>query len=257
MKIKYSQILTALLLVVLTIPAVRAADPETVTFPSKDDLMITADLYAPHKEKSTPFIVLFHQAGWSRGEYREIAPKLNDLGFNCMAIDQRSGKAVNDVDNETALRAMTAGKEMNYAATIPDLEAALAYAREHHTKGKVVAWGSSYSASLVLKIAGDRPELIDAALAFSPGEYFGKLGKSETWIEESAVKIQVPVFITSARKEAEQWAAIFEAIPSEKKVSYIPDTEGNHGSRALWEQFDDREGYWTVVRSFLEKNATN
>jgi pimeloyl-ACP methyl ester carboxylesterase len=174
-----------------------------------------------------------------------------------MAIDQRSGNAVNDVENETAKRATAAGKGTNYSDAMPDLVAALAYAREHFAKGKVIAWGSSYSASLVLKIAGDHPELVDAALAFAPGEYFDKLGKSDTWITESAAKIQVPVFITSARKEAGLWEGIFEAIPSKKKVSYIPDTEGNHGSRALWEQFDDSEGYWKAVTSFLGEVSTN
>ena len=48
---------------------------------------------------NAPVLVLFHQAGWSRGEYREIAPKLNELGYICLAIDQRSGKGVNGVAN--------------------------------------------------------------------------------------------------------------------------------------------------------------
>ena len=79
----------------------------TITFSSADDTQLTADVYAPH-DKSNPFIVLCHQAGWSRGEYRDIAPKLNQLGFNCMAIDQRSGEAVNDVANETFAAATAA-----------------------------------------------------------------------------------------------------------------------------------------------------
>ena len=37
--------------------------------------MEQADLYIAH-DASAPFILLFHQAGWSRGEYLEIAPKL-------------------------------------------------------------------------------------------------------------------------------------------------------------------------------------
>jgi len=73
---------------------------QKVTFPSTDGLMLTADLYMPHP-KTAPFIVLFHQARWSRGEYREIAPKLNEMGFNCLAMDQRSGGEVNDVKNES------------------------------------------------------------------------------------------------------------------------------------------------------------
>ncbi|MDF1838961.1 MAG: hypothetical protein P1V35_13905, partial [Planctomycetota bacterium] len=124
-------------------------------FPSKDGLALRADLYAPHKDPKTPFIVLFHQAGWSRGEYEAIAPRLNRLGFNCMAVDQRSGGEVNGVENETAKRAKASKLPTEYVDAKQDLESALLYARKQLTTGPVLAWGSSYSASLVLQIAGE------------------------------------------------------------------------------------------------------
>ena len=83
-------------------PSSKAKSFSTLTLKSTDGLAMTADLYRPHASKKTPFIVLFHQAGWSRGEYREIAPKLNAMGFNCLAVDQRSGQGVNGVTNMTA-----------------------------------------------------------------------------------------------------------------------------------------------------------
>ena len=49
---------------------------ETISFNSEDGLKVFAELYMIHP-KSAPMIILFHQAGWSRGEYQEIAPKLN------------------------------------------------------------------------------------------------------------------------------------------------------------------------------------
>ena len=73
-------------------PTSVASSSETVTFPSEDGLLITADIHAPYGNGEAPIIVLFHQAGWSRGEYAEIAPWLNTLGYNCMAVDQRSGE---------------------------------------------------------------------------------------------------------------------------------------------------------------------
>ena len=73
---------------------------ETITFKASDGISVTADLYMPHKA-TAPFIILYHQAGYSRGEYRSIAPQLNEMGFNCMAVDQRSGDKVNGVINET------------------------------------------------------------------------------------------------------------------------------------------------------------
>jgi hypothetical protein len=62
--------------------ACAGASPTPITFPSGDGVTCTADLYRVHPDPATPFIVLFHQAGYSRGEYREIAPRLNpDFAF--------------------------------------------------------------------------------------------------------------------------------------------------------------------------------
>jgi len=246
-----------ILLAVLPVFAGGGVSSGEVLIPSGDGLIIMADLYVPHEDKSTPFIVLFHQAGWSRGEYKKIAPRLNRMGFNCMAIDQRSGGRVNGVENETAKRAGAEGMDVTYVDALPDLEAALIYARTHLAEGTLLGWGSSYSSSLVLKIAGDRPDLLDGVLSFSPGEYFGDLGQSATWIGESARNIEIPVFITSARQEKQEWEPIFNGIPSKDKVSFLPITAGNHGSRALWKQFDDNVAYWEAVTAFLKQFAAD
>ena len=219
---------------------------KTLDFPSKDGLLITADYY--ETTGSETFILLFHQAGWSRGEYKEIAPKLNALGYSCLAIDQRSGGAVNSVTNQTNQRAVAAGKETKYLDAFQDIETTVAYIKKTYAPKKIIIWGSSYSSSLVLKYAGDNPDNIDAAMAFSPGEYFGK----DDFIKNSAANIKVPTFITSAQNEQDNWAAINEAIPTTTKVSYVPATKGNHGSRALWEKFDDNDGYWSAVKDFLK-----
>lgn len=233
---------------------VNAAGHETITFPSTDELEITADTYIVHDDKSSPIIVLFHQAGWSRGEYLEIAPKLNKLGFNCIAIDQRSGDSVNGIKNETAHRASQAGKQTRYIDALLDIEASLHFAKSHYSEGKIIAWGSSYSAALVLQIAGSQPDLLDGVISFSPGEYFVKQGKPKSWIENSAIHISAPVFISSAKNEQNSWSAIYTAIKSEQKFSFVPVTKGNHGSRALWDQFDDSDQYWGALNNFLTNN---
>lgn len=223
----------------------------TLSFPSKDGLQITVDTYID-KADERPLIVLFHQAGWSRGEYKEIAPKLNKLGFNAIAVDLRAGNKVNSVVNETAKRAKKARKNVTYVDALQDIEAALVYARTLvGKKSKVIAWGSSYSAALVLKVAGDHPELANAVLAFSPGEYFKRMGKPADWIKKSARLYTRPVFITSAKTEVKRWKLIFNAIRSKKKIAFIPRSNGNHGSRALWKRNKGHEEYWKAVSRFL------
>ncbi len=226
---------------------------ETVTFESADGLTITADMYMASDDKDSPFIVLCHQAGWSRGEYREIAPKLNKMGFNCMAIDQRSGGQVNDVQNATLAAAKKDNKATGFVDAEQDMVAALQYCRKNCAKGKVILWGSSYSSALALRIAGENPELVDGVMAFAPGEYFARFGKTKDWVTTSAKKIKVPAFITSAKNEGKNWSGIFEAIPGDSKTSFLPSTNGNHGSRALWEKFSDHDDYWTAVKKFLKQ----
>ena len=244
------KLLTCYLIVLFT-AASHASENNTINFKSADDLLITADTYFVNTPSTAPVIILFHQAGSSRGEYNEIAPRLNKLGFNCIAVDLRSGEYSRGKDNETAIRASNAGLSTNYADALPDLIAALKYARKQYNNSKVIAWGSSYSASLALKVAGDNPELVDGVLAFSPGEYFAHLGKSKTWIQDSAINIKVPTFITSSKDEADSWSIIYKAISSTTKSSFIPATAGRHGSRALWNKYDDSEDYWQAVSKFL------
>ena len=151
----------------------------SVTFPSEDGLEVTADIYLSGLPGARPVIVLFHQAGFSRGEYREIAPRLVDLGFECIAVDQRSGNQVHGVINETAKRAKEATHNTQFEDALQDMRAALRYARTQHPDSAVIGWGSSYSSSLILTISADAPELVDGTLSFSPGEYFGSIRVSQ------------------------------------------------------------------------------
>lgn len=229
-----------------------AAAKKTLTFYSTDSLLVTADLYAPNPQ-GAPFIILFHQAGWSRGEYVETAPKLNALGFNCLAVDQRSGGEINGVVNLSNVRARQAGLPTTYLDALSDMKAAVNYVKTNYPHSTLILWGSSYSAALVIKLAGDYPALADAVLAFSPGEYFERFGVGADFIRKSAQHIACPLFITSKKKEAPGWRKIFEAVPGRQKQSFIPQTQGNHGSRALWGKFSDSADYWRAVKKFLKR----
>ncbi len=249
------RILLSLALTVFLLGALVGAEAEArqISFKSEDGLLISADLYLVNADKRAPFIVLFHQAGWSRGEYLTIAPKLNKLGFNCMAIDQRSGGKVVGVENLTALAAKAHGKRTTYLHALRDMRAALRYARMRYAKGTLIAWGSSYSASLAMVVAARSPALVDAVIAFSPGEYFRSLGKPGNWVSKAAAKIKQPVFITSARDEWPRIASMYQAIPSRRKGMFRPETEGRHGSRVLWSILGagDSDSYWDAVSAFL------
>ncbi|MEE9431564.1 MAG: alpha/beta fold hydrolase [Melioribacteraceae bacterium] len=229
---------------------------KTIMFPSEDSVMISADIYLAHN-LDAPLIILFHQAGWSRGEYIDIAPKLNKLGFNCIAVDQRSGEKVNNVINKTHGRAATANKPTKYLDAYIDMVSSLKFLKEKYSKGKTIIWGSSYSAALSVRLAGEYKNEVDGLLSFSPGEYFVRFGKPKTFISDFAKNIAAPVFITSAKNEKSNWENIYNSIPTENKHFFLPQTNGNHGSRALWSKFEDSNSYWNAVEPFLIKYFIN
>ena len=224
-----------------------------VDFPTAGGILARADLYVP-KNKSSSLIILFHQAGWSRGEYRDIAPKLVALGYQVMAVDQRSGKAVNGVPNETHRRAAKKNAGTDYLDAYADLQAALRYATRRLKARRIIVWGSSYSASLVFRLASEYPDDVAALLAFSPGEYFQKKHGKE-YIQGFARNVKRPIFVTSSKAERDKAKPIFDAAPAEKKILFTPASLGQHGSRALWDKWSDSDVYWSAVNAFLREYA--
>jgi dienelactone hydrolase len=218
---------------------------ERVTIMASDSVEVTADWYFQSEE--FPLLILCHQAGWSRGEYLETAKWLNTQGYNCLAIDQRSGDAVNNVPNMTAALAKKMGKNGSYVDALPDIRAAVDWAIGKSGRG-VILVGSSYSAGLVLKIAKEN-DMVMAVASFSPGEYYGdklKLGKSIDGLSK-------PTFITASKREMGPMRDITMHIAPEMLTTYTPPVEGQHGSRALWTTKPGYEGYRKAFLEWLVK----
>ncbi len=222
---------------------------KTIKIESADGIQVYADIYDIDVKEDYPVILLFHQAGYSRGEYRPIAPMLNELGYTCISIDQRSGNRVNGVINETHKQAKEKGLKTKYVDALPDLRAAIDYALNNYKNKEVILWGSSYSSSLVFILGTEYKDKVKAILSFSPGEYF-KYNNKE--IKDYSQLVECPVFITSSGSEKKDWEVIFEVIKS-KKHSYLPDFKGKHGSKALWESNEGNEKYWEEVKQFLKE----
>lgn len=239
------------LMIILFILSGAAAAQETVEFPAADGLEVTADFYPAARDDIV--IVAFHQAGSSRGEYRDTAQRLTSRGIPVLAVDQRSGGRFLTIENETNRRAIDQGLGQNYLDALPDMRAALAYARERTGARFVIALGSSYSASLSIVLAGTDSELVDAVIAFSPGEYF----QGRQSVAAEAARVEQPILITSAASEIDQWKEIFDTLPREdRKDAFRPSTgRGAHGASALISRRSDiADDYWDWVDYFLDKH---
>lgn len=228
----------------LLLSAVVLKAQETITFPSKDGITITADEYISND--TLPYMILCHQAGYSRGEYTTTASRFQKFGFNCLAIDARSGKEVNGIKNETAALAQKKKKSTGYLDAEQDILAAIEYAYQK-TKKKVVLVGSSYSASLVLKIAASNDK-VKAVLAFSPGEYFGE----KLSLKETLKALDKPVFATSSKQESSELTLLMKNIKSTSKTQFTPTAQGDHGSKALWKETNPNyHEYWMALLMFM------
>lgn len=226
----------------------QEAQMRTVQFKAQDGVEMTADLYAAGKPGG-PMIILYHMADSSRGEYLEIAPELNKLGFDCLAVDQRSGFEENHVHNLTMEDARAKGMGLSYSAAYVDVESALAYAKTAFNPSTIILWGSSYSSDHVLVAAAEHQDEVAAVLSFSPGGY-SQYGVSS--LDDFVTKVTCPVFMTSGVSEAAGSRHYFERIPGSDKVFFLPAKgSGAHGSPALWSTCDARTEYWAAVKAFL------
>ncbi len=224
-----------------------AAGAQTIlSFMADDGLEVVADKY--FVSDTLPWILMFHQAGSSRGEFREIAPKLCRLGYNGLAVDLRHGKEINFVSNETALAAQADNYPRTMADARTDMEAAVGWVTGRSDKPAVL-FGSSFSASLALILAIDNPSA-HAVIAFSPGEFFGQ----PDLVQNSVSNLEIPVFLASTNKEYPYVKELCSGIANEYKTIFTPaETNGTHGARALWESEESSREYWLGLLMFFNR----
>lgn len=241
--------LRPLLAVLAFLIAAPAALAEPVQLTSADGVTVFGEVWRAAGARP-PVIVAFHQAESSRAEYAPIAPRLAQAGFTVLAIDQRSGDGAFGGKNLTV---DALGDSTDYDAALPDLEAALAWARADANGAPVIAWGSSYSAALVFLLAAAHPHEVNGIVAFSPGEYLA----NKTAVHEAASHIEVPVFIgqASGADEIGQSAAILAALKSRHKQQLVSRAKSTHGASTLRADSNPtgNEAQWKALLRFLAR----
>lgn len=163
-----------------------------------------------------------------------------------MAVDLRSGKEKNFRVNETAYLAKEANLPHEFIDAEQDLRAAIERA---YGIGKrpVIVIGSSYSASLALKLAKEMKE-VQAVVAFSPGEFFG----SKLNVQTTIAGLSKPTFVASAASERKWVSELISGIPSGKMIYYAPGKGGEHGAKCLMKDTDGQAEYWIQLINFIQ-----
>jgi len=230
---------------------VKDQTSQAVTLTAPDGVTVYGTYYPAANARAV--ILLFHQAGSSKDEYTTIAPQLQRAGFAALAIDQRVGGGLYGTNQTMAGHK---GKAEDYLSALPDLEAALAWAKDKAQGKPILLWGSSYSASLVFVVAASKlaEGSVKGVLAFSPGEYFD----DKKMVEKAAAQITVPVFVTSANtlEEEQEAKAILSATKSTDRQQFIPKA-GVHGSSTLIAAKNPggADDNWQAVLAFLKRVA--
>ena len=242
------------LVVALLIPvaavAARSHAAEEVTWTAADGVTLYGDVHTVEAGKSAPLVLLFHQAGGdARGEYANIIPRLLEAGYNVFAIDQRSGGSRFENVNRTV--GALEGRDYGYCDAYPDLEAALAQAGKLGFTGPRVAWGSSYSAALVLRLGAEHAEDLNGVLAFSPASG-GPMAacKADPFIP----KLTLPALALRPASEMERDSSRqqFRLFEEHGVQTYVAQN-GVHGSSMLDPNRveSDVTATWNVVLEFL------
>ena len=174
------------------------------------------------------------------------------MGYNCLAIDQRSGGDFAGKTNNTATRAKTKGFPMEMIDARQDIAAAIDYLHTKYNQ-KVIVWGSSYSASLAL-MEGLSNNKVKAVIAFSPGDYFGGGVPS---LSKAFAAADKPYWVTSSQEEAQALKGLIGgSATGDNQVHWVPESEGFHGSRSLWIGQEGAPEAWEALIDFLNKVVT-
>lgn len=218
-----------------------------VTFKANDGLEVTADYYETENE-SNRYFLLFHQAEYSRGEHKEIGRKLIKLGYNCLAVDLRSGGEVNYVQNETAISAKKKGMEPTMFDAWKDIEASIIYIKSIDENAEIYLFGSSYSASLCL-IAAKKRNDIKAVVAFSPGEFF----QNKINVESEIEGLNIPMFVACPQSEFNYVKKLVSKVDKKKLTLFKPQRgDGLHGAKTLWWESSTSNEFWLALFFFLK-----
>jgi pimeloyl-ACP methyl ester carboxylesterase len=215
---------------------------------------IVADWYATDEQtETTPVVALFHQGGGSaRGEYGFLVPRLLDLGFEVLAVDLHGGGDRFGRPNRTMARTPEPD-DFSYCDALPEMEGVLAHLRSQRPGAPIVAWGSSYSAALVMRVAAADAEGVIRALAFSPaaGEPMDDCGA-----EPDGPRVSIPLLVVRPDNEA-TLPNVVPQLNAFRAAGYqvLIASPGVHGSSALnpLRVRQPTTEAWAVVEAFLRE----
>lgn len=203
---------------------------KTISFETPDGVKIVGTLYAAAKENSAAVLML-HQFGGSRSDYKDLANQFQSSGFAVLAIDGRGfGESIKKVDGSKVAAGQSA-EAVNGMKS--DVAAAVKFLSEQRNvdKKRIGVVGASYGSSLAIIHAADNAE-IKAVGLLSPGtNYFGTL-PTEPATEKYGTR---PILIVAAEDDSESATAsrLLDKLAKGDKHQLQIYPKGGHGTAIL------------------------
>ena len=238
-------------LVIATLVACNQRVMEVVEIPLPDDSSLFAVVHPAVADK--PIILMFHQAGSNvHGEYVSIWPRLQAEGYGYVAVDLRAGagQLYGDYNRSVVKRQ----SQISLCDAYEDVESALLYVKTRWPESSIVAWGSSFTAAHVIRLASKFPDDLEKVVAFSPSSGGPmKDCKADALLEN----LSIPLLLVRPESELEipSVQKQFQLAVDLKHETFIA-RPGHHGASTLdgsrvQGSVDDS---WRILFDFLDKD---
>lgn len=210
----------------------KSGSMNKISLTTKDGVKIAADLYSV--DNVVGWLVLVHMMPVTKESYKDLATRLQRLGYESVAIDLR-GHGESDGGPNGYLNF----SDSQHQKSISDLRAAVDYLIQERgaTPDKISFIGASIGANLSLQYISEYQEYETAILLSAGLNYRGI--KTEPLVKN--LKAGQKVFFVSAKDDdnnAEENQKLFDLTPAgvEKEIK-IYDS-GGHGTNILGNQSD-------------------
>jgi len=220
-----NKILTVLVLTILVVCNLRAMEEVEIPLPDASSLYAVVHPAVASK----PIILMFHQSGSNvHGEYASIWRRLQAEGYGYVAVDLRAGGQLYGDYNRSVARRPS---QVSLCDAYEGAEASLLYVKTRWPESSIVAWGSSFSAAHVIRLASEFPDDLEKVVAFSPSSGGPmKHCKADAYLEG----LSIPLLLVRPESELEipSVQTQFQLAVDLKHETFVA-RPGHHGASTL------------------------
>jgi dienelactone hydrolase len=189
---------------------------EDISFNTSDGIKIAATFYKASNPNGSA-VILLHMRARSRADWENFAPKLNDSGFDALAIDFRGHGESGGVN-------VSNFSDSDYQNLILDIKAADSYLKNKDANTKIAIVGASIGANTALNYAVQNPN-VKAVVLLSPGlNYMG------VKTDETSKQITIPVFLATSSDDQQSYAGLSTWQKNIKNLELVTYTNAGHGT---------------------------